>query len=92
LTPKQRRRRMVAILETLAVHGDSSAAAEVLRHERWEDEMKRGKAPQRVDLHATGELRVVDTLSAPPGRPIPPRRKGPQHLVESPRGVDDKTA
>jgi hypothetical protein len=75
LTAKQRRARLVGILEASACYGDTAAAAEALRHLRWEDEMTRGKAPQRVDLHQTGELRVLDTLSAPPGIPIPPRRR-----------------
>ena len=67
----QRVRRLVGLLELLASHGDGGAAAEALRHHRWAEEMRRGKAPQRVDLHATGAITVIDTLSAPAGTPIP---------------------
>jgi hypothetical protein len=83
LTARQRRRRLVGILEVLALHGDGSAAAEALRHARWEEEMLRGKAPARADAGKTGELRVIDTLSAPPGTPIPQRRREPQSLVDA---------
>ena len=78
LSPDQRARRLVGLLELLASYGDGAAAAEALRHHRWAQEMKRGKAPQRIDLHASGQLTVVDTLSAPAGTPIParPRRAG----------------
>lgn len=77
LSPLQRRRRLVGILEFLGMHGDGAAAAEALRHARWEEEMRKGKAPQRVDLNASGEIRVIDDLRAPGDTPVPfrgPRR------------------
>lgn len=103
LTSRQRRRRLVAILEVLALHGDGAAAAEALRHARWEEEMIRGKAPARADAKGTGELRVVDTLSAPPGIPVPRRVRGAGRnikglrnlspdMVDSQHAVDDKSA
>ncbi len=75
LTPRQKRRRLLGILELMACHGDAAAGAEALRHHRWEEEMRKGKAPQRVDVNATGKITVIDTLSAPPGMPIPARSR-----------------
>ncbi len=75
LTPREKRKRLAGILEFLAAHGDPGAAAEALRHARWEEEMRRGKAPQRIDLNAAGEIKVVDTLSAPAGTPVPVRSR-----------------
>lgn len=71
LSPKQRRARLVGMLELMGAHGDPQAAAEALRHHRWEEEMRKGKAPQRGDLAVSGEIRVIDTLSAPAGTPVP---------------------
>ena len=85
LTAKQRRRRMLMVLELLGENGDGPAAAEALRHLRWEEEMVRGRAPQRENAAPVGELRVLDTLSAPPGIPIPRPRRGAQSLVDSQR-------
>lgn len=92
LTAKQRRRRLVGILEVMAIHGDKEAAVAALQHARWEEEMVRGKAPQRDAAKDVGELRVLDTLSAPSGTPIPRRRKEPQSLAVSHGRGDDNAA
>jgi hypothetical protein len=78
LSPLQRRKRLVGILELLACHGDGPAAAEALRHARWEEEMKKGKAPQRVDLNAVGEIRVIDDLRSPGDTPVSFRPRPPR--------------
>ena len=75
LSPLQRRRRLVGILELLACHGDGAAAAEALRHARWEEEMRKGKAPSRDSLAVSGNITVIDDLRTPGQTPIPLRAR-----------------
>jgi len=72
LSSPQRRRRLVGILELLACHGDGSAAAEALRHHRWEAEMKNGKPPSRDSAGQSGDIKVIDDLRSPGQTPITP--------------------
>ena len=75
LSARERRKRLVGILELLACHGDGPAAAEALRHARWEEEMRKGKAPSRDTLSVSGDIRVIDDLRSPGDTPIPIRAR-----------------
>lgn len=75
LPAKQREARLVGLLELFASYGDAGAAAEALRYWRWRREMKDGRPAQRLDATVSGTITVVDTLSAPPGTPLPAPRK-----------------
>jgi hypothetical protein len=77
LNPRQRARRLCGLLELFASYGDAGAAAEALRHYRWEREMRDGKPPQRVDVAGSVGVLVLDSLSAPPGTPIPAPKRIP---------------
>lgn len=77
LTVTQRQDRLVGLLELLASYGDGAAAAKALDHIRWQVEMRRGKAPQRVDLNASGSITVLNTLADERGTPIPPAKPRP---------------
>ena len=52
------------------MHGDGAACAEALRHARWEEEMRKGKAPQRIDMNQSGELKIIDDLRDPGQTPV----------------------
>jgi len=75
LSPLQKRRRLSGILEMLACHGDPFAASEALRHARWEEEMRKGKAPSRDSLAVSGNITVIDDLRTPGQTPIPMRSR-----------------
>lgn len=67
MTPAQRERRMVALLECAANYGDASAAREWLAHFRWRVEMKKGKPTQRTAGELGVQIHVVNRLGdAPP--------------------------
>ena len=77
---------MVGLLELLAAHGDGAAAKAALDWYKWDVEMRKGKAPQRMELQHSGGITVVDTLSAPKGTPVigrPRRDRAPLPVVES---------
>ena len=75
LTARERRKRLLGILELQACYGDGPSAAEALRHHRWEEEMRKGKAPSRDTLTLAGGIQVIDDLRSPGDTPIPIRTR-----------------
>lgn len=60
-------RLVLATLEAAAVlRGDTKAAAVYLDFMRWRTEMRKGKAPSRVEVQHSGRVTVVDDLGALP--------------------------
>lgn len=57
---------MLGILEAAASAGDVAAARDWLAFHKWQVEMRKGRAPQRVAVAAVGALTLNDSLGAIP--------------------------
>jgi hypothetical protein len=62
LLPIQRQAALDAVLEARAMAGDTRAAAILYEHRHWRTEMRKGRAPQRLNVAHHGRITVVDDL------------------------------
>ncbi len=89
-TEKTKLKILMGLLESKALRGSMDATRAWLQQFKWNEEMKRGKAPQRVGLHVSGVVTVVDDLtsqlpSAHDDTPIAVARVGEKEKVAPPR-------
>ena len=101
MTPRQRLRFVLGVLELRIVGGDMDAVRAWLQHHRWSAEMRKGRAPVRGTIEHEHSITIHDDLGTAPPKSVGSGKVGvrslaakgsaaPQDVVLSP-GVEQHT-